>query len=79
MNNFDKYKTIFIELFNVDESELNDGFTFEKIEKWDSLTHLTLIDELEVGFDVMFETEDILNFGGFSNGIEILRKYGVDI
>ena len=53
-------------------------FNFKDVDKWDSLTHLTLISELEATFDVMFETEDILHYGGYMNGIEILKRYGVE-
>lgn len=77
MNNKEKYQQVFKNIFNVNENELNDDFTFSNVEKWDSLTHLTLISELEATFDVFFETDDILHFGGYSNGIEILKRYGV--
>lgn len=73
-----KYLAVFIEVFNVGEDELNDSFTFSEVKAWDSFTHLTLIGELEAAFDVMFETDDILHFGGFINGMSILAKYGVD-
>lgn len=79
MNAYDKYIEIFVNVFEVDKSELNDSFTFKATEKWDSLAHMTLITELEDNFDIMFETEDILHFGSFTNGIKILKKYGVDI
>lgn len=79
MNTFEKYKEVFINVFEVDESELSDSFTFKDTEKWDSLAHMTLITELEDAFDIMFDTEDILHFGSFGNGVKILKKYGVDI
>ena len=78
MSNSDKYKNIFMEIFSVDAEELNCNFNFKDVEKWDSLTHLTLISELEDAFDVMFETEDILHFGGYENGKKILARYGVE-
>lgn len=78
MDNRKKYTEIFKEIFGVEEADLNDEFTFANVEEWDSLTHLTLISELEDAFDVMFETDDILHFGGFTNGIKILTRYGVD-
>lgn len=78
MSNYITYKNIFQNVFGVDAESLNEKFTFASVEKWDSLTHLTLISELETAFDVMFETEDILQFGGFLNGIEILKRYGID-
>lgn len=78
MGNKDKYIAIFCEVFSVDKEELNESFTFENIEAWDSMTHLTLINELEEIFEVFFETDDILHYGGFINGIDILKKYGID-
>ena len=79
MSNQEQYAQVFKDIFGVDDSELNENFNFKDVEIWDSLTHLTLISELEAAFDVMFETEDILHFGGYLNGIEILRRYGVEI
>lgn len=78
MNKKNLYIKVFKEIFEVEEEALNEDFTFEKVSKWDSLTHLSLITALEDSFDVMFETEDILHFGGFLNGMKILEKYGVD-
>ncbi len=77
MSNKEKYKKIFVSVFNVDDKDLNDTFNFKEVEAWDSMTHLTLISELENTFEVMFETEDILHFGGYENGMKILSKYGV--
>lgn len=79
MSNIEKYAQIFKDIFDVDDCELNENFNFKDVEKWDSMTHLTLIGELESAFDVMFETDDILHYGGYLNGIDILKRYGVDI
>ena len=78
MSNTEKYRQVFVTVFGVDESALNEGFTFKDVEAWDSLSHLTLISELEDAFNEMFETDDILHFGGFLNGMEILKNYGVE-
>ena len=76
--NLEKYNEIFKSVFGVQDSELNSGFVFGAVESWNSLAHLTLISELEDAFDVLFETEDILHFGGYENGKRILKSYGVD-
>ena len=78
MNNLEQYKKVFVEIFDVEEQILDEIFTFKGIEIWDSLTHLNLITTLEETFDVMFDTEDILHYGSYLNGIEILKKYGVN-
>lgn len=78
MSNLEKYIEVFKTVFDIDGSELNDKFNFGEVSTWDSMTHLMLISELENTFDIMFETEDILHFGGFVNGQKILTKYGVE-
>lgn len=78
MSNKEQYVQIFKDIFGVDDNDLNESFNFKDVEEWDSFTHLTLISELEAAFDVMFETEDILHYGGYMNGIEILKRYGVE-
>lgn len=72
-----KYNEAFINIFNVSEADLNENFTYEGRADWDSMAHFALISELEDSFDVMFETNDILKYGSFNNGLEILKKYGV--
>ena len=79
MTNLEKYNQVFTEVLNTSEDYLNESFTFKDVPQWDSVAHLTLISELEDAFDVMFESEDILHYGSYENGKNILRKYGVEI
>lgn len=78
MDNLKKYKEVFCRVLNVSENVLNEKFTFKEVPQWDSVAHLSLISELEDEFDVLFESEDILHYGSYLNGIEILKRYGVD-
>ena len=78
MNNKQKYMDVFKSIFEVPEENLDANFNFKDVEEWDSLRHMTLISELEDAFDVMFETDDILHFGGYENGMRILSRYGVE-
>jgi acyl carrier protein len=71
MNNLKKYQSVFVDIFNVPLEVLNDNFTFANTENWDSITHMGLIADLETVFDVMLDTEEILNFGSYENG----KKY----
>ena len=77
--NLNKYDECFIKVLDVKKEDLNEEFTFNNIDNWDSLAHLNLIGELEDAFGIMFETEDIIHFGGYDNGKIILGKYGVKI
>lgn len=78
MKNLEKYRDIFVELFHVTPENLNNEFTFRNIDEWNSITHMALISELEDIFGVMFETDEILHFGSYTNGIRLLQGKGVE-
>lgn len=79
MSNLDKYNKVFSTIFKMDADSFDHEFTFKAVEKWDSITHMSLIAELEDEFDIMIDTDDLLNYGSYENGKKILQKYGVDI
>lgn len=78
MSNLAIYKRIFIETFNVDETVLP-GYKYQDTLSWDSVGHMTMIAELEEAFDIMMETDDIIDFSSYEKGLEILKKYDVEI
>lgn len=38
-----------------------------------------LVAAIEDAFDIMMDTDDIIEFSSFEKGMEILRKYDVEI
>lgn len=78
MNNFERYEQIFITTFGIDKSRL-EGLEYQGIDEWDSVGHMTLVGALEDEFDVMMETDDIIDFNSFEKGMEILKKYDIDM
>ena len=74
-----KYRQVFIEVFGVLESALNDDFSTHNVKEWDSVHQLNIVALLEEAFDIMFEPEDIMGFTSYKAGKEILGKYGVEI
>lgn len=78
MSNLDKYKAAFTESFDVSEDEL-DELTYQAIAAWDSVGHMQLIAAIEDAFDIMFDTDDIIDLSSFKIGKEILKKYDVEI
>ena len=77
MSNNEKYYNISKTVFDGCNVDFDENFTFERIEIWDSLTHMDLITKIEDEFGIMLRTEDILNFGSYENGKRILEKYGI--
>lgn len=78
MDNLVKYNKAFIETFNINESKL-EGLKYQEIEAWDSVGHMQLIAELEDEFDIMFDTDDIIEFSSYEKGKELLRNYEIEM
>ena len=74
--NLEIYKNAFIESFEITD-DLLETLEYQSIVNWDSVGHMTLIASLEVGFDIMMEMDDIIDFSSFKKGKELLNKYDV--
>lgn len=79
MTNKEKYKKIFIEALSIESSNFDEKIKYNDISEWDSIGHMTLMAALEEGFSISMETDDIVDFSSFKKGIEILKKYKVNI
>lgn len=79
MTNLEKYNNAFIETFEISEDQLA-GLKYQDIPAWDSVGHMSLIAALEDAFDIMMDTDDIIDLSSYEKGMEILAKddYGVE-
>ena len=78
MSNREKYNNAFMESLDVKEEQL-ENLNYQDVPTWDSVGHMGLISEIEDAFDIQFETDDIVDFGSYQKGIELLKKYDVVI
>ena len=78
-NNIEKYKAIFIETLAIDKKNFSENIKYNEIPEWDSIGHMTLMSGLEEGFQISLETDDIVDFSSFKKGLEILKKYKIEI
>lgn len=77
MTNLEKYNKAFCDSFEITEDKLA-GLKYQQIELWDSVGHMTLVANLEDSFDIMMETDDIIDLSSYERGLEILsQKYNV--
>ena len=68
-----KLQEIFQDVFDDEDIELFDEMTAADVEDWDSLSHITLIHEIEAAFGIRFTTKEVLstkNVGEFIALIE---------
>ena len=79
MNNLEKYDQAFMESFEITADQLP-GLKYQDIPAWDSVGHMSLIAALEDAFDIMMDTDDIIDLNSYEKGKEILAKadYGVE-
>lgn len=79
MSNIEKYNNAFMETFEITENVLPD-LKYQDITAWDSVGHMSLIAALEDAFDIMMDTDDIIDLSSYEKGKEILAKddYGVE-
>ena len=73
MTNKEKYLNAFIEIFNITEEQTK-GLKYQDITAWDSVGHMSLIGAIEDAFDIMMDTDDIIDFNSFEKGMDILSK-----
>lgn len=78
MTNKEKYRKAFVEALEITDDQV-DGLEYQAIPTWDSVGHMSLVAEIEDAFDIMLDTDDIIDLSSYEKGIEILKKYDVEI
>lgn len=77
MSNLEKYTKVFMDTLQIDADTCK-GLKYQDVDLWDSVGHMTLIAALEDEFDIMLETDDIIDFASFEKGKGILTKYSIE-
>ena len=70
---FEKLNEVFSDVFDED-IVVTDKTTAADIEDWDSLTHITLISEVEDAFGFKFSMKDVLGMKNVGEMVEIIEK-----
>jgi len=59
--------------FNVDAAGLSADSTPFNTDGWDSLAHMTLIEELELTFDMQFSAAEIASIASLGDAVEFIQ------
>lgn len=70
---FEKLNEVFSDVFDEDIT-VTPETTSSDIEEWDSLTHITLISEVEETFGVKFSMKDVLGMKNVGEMADIIEK-----
>jgi acyl carrier protein len=77
MTSLEKLRAAFVSAIGVPQTAEFDRLAYGETNGWDSIAHMTLINEIESGFDIMLDTDDVIAMSSFAKAKEILGKYGV--
>ena len=72
----EKLQNIFAEVLDIPLEQVIDTLAYGQHDKWDSMTHMMIIADIESQFDIMIDTDDIIDMSSFAKAKEIVSKYG---
>ncbi|KXI27909.1 acyl carrier protein [Paraglaciecola hydrolytica] len=78
MQNLEKLSKAFTESLGIEPQQVSDTLTYNSIPQWDSTAHMILIAEIENAFNLMLDTDDIIDMSSFAQAKAILAKYEID-
>jgi len=79
MSSLEKLQAAFVTAIGVPQTVAFDQLAYGQTNGWDSIAHMTLINEIESSFDIMLDTDDVIAMSSFAKAREILGKYGVTV
>lgn len=72
-----KLQQAFATALAVDLALITDDLAYNSIPQWDSTAHMLLIAELENSFNLLLNTDDIIDMSSVAKAREILTRHGV--
>jgi len=77
--NEQKLKNAFKDALEISDELINNDLEYNGIKEWDSVAHMALIAAIEQEFDIMIDTDDVIDLSSYAKAKEIVAKYGVDL
>lgn len=77
MSAAEKLRRAFAAGLQIKPDQVVDDLKYQGIKQWDSVGHMAMIAALESEFDVVLDTDDIIDMSSVAKAREILSKYGV--
>jgi acyl carrier protein len=75
--NTEKLRAVFAEALEIEKELITDDLAYNSIAEWDSVAHMALVSEIDDQFDIMLDTDDVLDMSTFAKAKEILSKYDI--
>ena len=79
MSSRSKLDNAFRIAFELPEDEAVTAMAYRQHKRWDSVRHMKLVSQIENVFDIMLETDDIIDMSSYAEAERIVKKYGVPL
>jgi len=66
---------IFAESLDIPVADVTDDLSYQTIAQWDSTAHMVLIAAIENHYDIMMDTDDIIDMSSVAKAKIIIKKY----
>lgn len=70
---YEKLTEVFADIFET-ELTLSDDMTADEVEDWDSLTHISLIAEVEQVFGMKFQMKEVVSMKNVGEMVDIIAR-----
>lgn len=77
MSNNERLYACFLQALNISRDKISDELGYNTIPEWDSVAHMALVTEIEGAFEIMIDTDDIVDMSSVGKAKEILKKYDI--
>lgn len=67
-------KAIFSKVFQAHDIEITESLTADQVNKWDSLSHLTMIAEVESTFGIKFKLKELVGMKNVGDMITLIQE-----
>lgn len=68
----------FVSALAIPTEQVTSDLAYNTLKQWDSVGHMALIAEIEMTFDIMLDTDDIMDLSTVAKAFDIVAKYGVN-
>lgn len=72
-----KINTIFIDILDNEEIEINESSQASDVEEWDSLTHIQLVVAIEKKLKIRFTSKEIQSWGNVGEMLNCIQEKGI--
>jgi acyl carrier protein len=79
MSGFEKLKTTFVTALALHPDTDVENVKYGETDGWDSVAHMALIAEIESAFDIMLDTEQVIDMSSFQKAVEIVSTHGIPV